>query len=261
MRSLEVDGKQLIISTHAERPELEDAAQGEDFLRQWPQFMFHDPVAAEHYPTMYELCPDFQFYIEDEDGTLVANGNSIPVAWAGTPDDLPDGWDDGLTRGALGARHGIPANALCALQATASANFVGRGLGAALVQTMRMLAIDAGFDALIAPVRPSDKARYPLTPIERYVSWTRADGMLSDPWLRVHQRIGASIVRVAPQSMAISGTVSDWENWTGMRFPESGDYVVPDALVPLVVDVEQDQCRYIEPNVWMVHPLRDGGAH
>jgi hypothetical protein len=116
--------------------------------------MFHDPVAAEHHPTMYEQCPDFQFYIQDEDGTLVANGNSIPVAWDGTSDDLPTGWDDGLTRGALGGRDGIAANALCALQATASADFGGRGLGAALVQTMRLLASGAGFDALIAPGTP-----------------------------------------------------------------------------------------------------------
>jgi hypothetical protein len=120
---------------------------------------------------------------------------------------------------------------------------------------MRKLALDAGFDALIAPVRPSDKARYPLTPIERYITWTRDDGMFLDPWLRVHQRAGASIVRVAPESMMVSGTISDWETWTEMRFPESGDYVIPGGLVPVAIDTELDRGRYAEPNVWMLHSL------
>jgi hypothetical protein len=34
----------------------------------------------------------------------------------------------------------------------------------------------------------------------------------------------------------ISGTVAEWEEWTGMRFPDSGAYVVPGALVPVDID-------------------------
>jgi len=49
--------------------------------------------------------------------------------------------------------------------------------------------------------------------------------------------------------------VSDWENWTGMRFPESGDYVVPEALVPVRIDREVDTGLYVEPNVWMHHRI------
>ena len=47
-----------------------------------------------------------------------------------------------------------------------------------------------GLDALIAPVRPTWKERYPLTPIERYVLWRREDGLPYDPWLRTHERVG-----------------------------------------------------------------------
>jgi hypothetical protein len=38
-----------------------------------------------------------------------------------------------------------------------------------------------------------------------------------------------------------------------MRFPESGEYIVPGALVPLCVDRERDEGVYVEPNVWMEH--------
>jgi hypothetical protein len=255
MHTLTAKDRKYSVYTYAERPDLETASQGEDFWRQWPQFMYFDPFAEQHYPTMFQQYPEFQFYLQNDDGTVVACCNSIPIAWNGTPDDLPAGWDDGLARGALGVLSGVTPNTLCGIQATVSANFPGCGLGSALVQTMRKLASDRGFNALIAPARPSYKARYPLTPIERYITWLREDGLLFDPWLRVHQRLGASILRVAPESMKIPGKVADWENWAEMRFPESGDYIVPGALVPVKVDCERDEGLYIEPNVWMLHPL------
>ena len=38
-------------------------------------------------------------------------------------------------------------------------------------------------------MRPSWKERYPLVSIERYAGWRRADGLLFDPWMRVHERL------------------------------------------------------------------------
>lgn len=253
MHTLTAKDQTYTVYTYAERPDLDTASQSEDFMRQWPQFMFYDPAAEQYYPTMFQRYPEFQFYLQNADGTVVACCNTIPLAWNGTPDDLPSGWDDGLARGASGVLNGVSPNTLCGIQATVSANFMGCGLGSALVQTMRKLTSDHGFNALIAPVRPSYKAQYPLTPIERYITWTREDGLLFDPWLRVHQHLGASILRAAPESMTIPGTVAHWENWTKMRFFESGDYIVPGALAPVKVNREQDQGLYIEPNVWMLH--------
>jgi hypothetical protein len=110
------------------------------------------------------------------------------------------------------------------------------------------------------PVRPTHKSRYPLTPMERYVQWTQADGWPFDPWLRVHRKLGGKVLCVAPQSLIVTGTVAEWEAWTEMRFPESGAYVVPGALVPVEIDCEQDRGRYIEPNVWMQHHPSSGAS-
>ena len=51
--------------------------------------------------------------------------------------------------------------------------------------------------------------------------------------------------------MVISGKVSDWEGWTDMSFPCSGEYVVPGALQPVAIDLGKDLGVYEEPNVWM----------
>jgi hypothetical protein len=40
-----------------------------------------------------------------------------------------------------------------------------------------------------------------------------------------------------------------------MAFPESGQYVVEGALVPVEIDRERDRGLYVEPNVWMLHSV------
>lgn len=85
--------------------------------------------------------------------------------------------------------------------------------------------------------------------------WTRADGAPIDPWIRVHWRLGAEIVRVIPRPLVIVGSVAEWEEWTEMAFPDSGPYVVPGALQPVLIDRERDEGRYEDPNVWMHHPI------
>ena len=55
--------------------------------------------------------------------------------------------------------------------------------------------------------------------------------------------------------MKISGTISDWENWTGMKFPESGRRIVQGALNRVDINLERDEGIYIEPNVWVEHKL------
>src|SRR5262249_39438652 len=131
----------------------------------------------------------------------------------------------------------------------------GKGLSRTVLQAMRAQAAAAGLASVIAPVRPPGKARYPLAPMARYVTWTRPDGAPLDDWLRVHWRLGAVVLAVAPEAMVVEGTVGEWTAWTGLVFPESGDYVVPGALEPVRIDREKDRGRYRDANVWMRHPV------
>jgi hypothetical protein len=121
------------------------------------------------------------------------------------------------------------------------------------VQAMGEIARRHGLTSLIAPVRPSWKERYPLIPIERYAEWRRPDGLLFDPWMRVHERLGATVLKAEPHSLRITGTVVEWETWTAMSFPESGDYWFPSGLTTVRIDRAGDSGSYWEPNVWMHH--------
>jgi GNAT superfamily N-acetyltransferase len=221
----------------------------------WPVFMLEDPVANEHWDSLFTRFAPFQFVLCDEQETVIAAGNAIPVVWDGTIQGLPAGWDAVLEQGVRDREQGRPANTLSALSITVEPQQQGRGISRLMVQTMRSIAAAHGFKHLIAPVRPSLKSRYPLTPIQRYVEWQLPDGAPFDPWLRVHWRLGARILKIAARSMVIPGTVAEWEEWAQMRFPESDAYVVPGALEPVQIDRHKNQGVYVEPNVWMYHAL------
>ncbi len=116
---------------------------------------------------------------------------------------------------------------LSALAAIVGRPFQRQGLSSAILDAMKTLTADHDLSALVAPVRPTLNSHYPLTPFERYVKWEGVDGSPFDPWLRVHWRFGAERLRIIPQSMIVTGTVTEWEAWTGLRFPETSVYVVP----------------------------------
>jgi len=78
---------------------------------------------------------------------------------------------------------------------------------------------------------------------------------LFDPWMRVHERLGATILKPEPHSLRITGTVTEWEGWTQMTFPESGNYWFPRGLATVAINRAADRGRYWEPNVWMHHRL------
>ncbi len=57
------------------------------------------------------------------------------------------------------------------------------------------------------------------------------------------------------KALTVVGTVEEWENWTDMRFPASGEYVVAGALQPIIIDRANNVGRYEDPNLWMLHTI------
>jgi hypothetical protein len=244
----------LRVVTLAERPDLE-RAQEPLIEAGWPRFTFASAPSLTYSERLMREFADYQVVLLDEAGRLLGAGQSVPFHWDGTRWGLPTGWDEVLTQAMADRDAGRPPTASAALGVTMAADALGKGLSHLVLRGMRDTARAHGLADLVAPVRPSRKGAYPLTPIERYLDWTLPDGRPFDPWLRVHVGLGGRVLGICPASMVITGTVAEWEEWTGMRFPDSGPYVIPGALVPVEIDHEQDQGRYVEPNVWVHHRL------
>lgn len=240
----------LEVVTAEERPEQwSEVADDGRFARLWPEYNLHGNNTPAYFGALVPRFASHQALLVDtRSSEVVARGRTIPWRWDGTAEDLPEGID------ALGLRavdERRAPNALCALAAEVASDRQGEGLSRLVVATMARLAARDGLEALVAPVRPSRKDRYPLIQIDRYRQWRRPDGQLFDPWLRVHERLGGRQLRAAPRSLEITAPAADWEQWTSLVLPEDGSYVFPGGLAPL--EVRAGTGAYFEPNVWVRH--------
>ncbi len=248
------DGRMAVVTVrYSERPELWQRIA--DLSSQvWPEYNLHADDTNAYWGRLYDDFPDFQFVLyDDQRDEVLAEGHTLPCAWDGTAAGLGPGIDHIIAAGFALHEAGGTAHALSALAAEVIPEHRARGLSTVMLKAMAALAASADLEHLVAPVRPSWKERYPLAPIERYMHWTGRDGQPFDPWIRVHLRLGGRVVAPVPHSMRITGSVADWESWTQMEYPESGEYVFPHGLATLRVDREADSGLYWEPNVWIAH--------
>ena len=240
-----------------ERPDLHKAF---DIIgdRVWPQFMGWDIVLRQHWDKLYKTFPEYQLVLCEND-EAIGLANSIPFFRDMPLEELPEeGWDWVLVKGLKDSEKGLKPNTLSGLQVAIDRQYQGKGISPLMVLAMCSLAREKGCRHLAIPVRPTRKSDYPETPISEYIGWKGEDGLPFDPWMRVHVKLGARIIKPCHRSMYITGSIADWEQWTGMKFPKTGVYNVEGALTPVRIDQEKDTGEYIEPNVWIVHEIPPG---
>ena len=223
------------------------------FAESFPQFILADRDAKSLIGSVRDSFAALDIALVDDGNRPVAAGWGVPIYWDGDVAELPSGYTDSLRRAVdLRAECRQP-DTLVICAGVVHPEHKGTGLATSLIRALADLAGREGLSKVIAPLRPTLKHRYPLTDIHDYAAWTRPDGLPFDPWLRLHMRMGARILTVAPRSQTMTGTVAEWESWTDMAFPVSGNYVIPDGVSLLRIDREQDHGEYVEPNVWVQH--------
>jgi len=239
-------------------PDYRDLA-GDIGVASWPEFMMHDSIANEYWHELFDRFSEYQFALLDtETKRMAAMGNSLPFHWDEDISVLPEGgWDWVFLKAVEDHKNGVQPNIQSAIQIAIHPDYQSQGLSSKMVQAMRAIGQAKGFQYLVAPVRPNQKSRYPLISIDDYIQWTNDEGLPFDAWLRVHARVGAKILKPCHAAMIIRGTRAEWEEWTGIKFPQSGQYFIPGALNPMHMNIEKDEGVYVEPNVWMVHKIKE----
>lgn len=239
----------------AQRPDLLPAFLDLDIP--WPAFIEPTRLLVEW---GIHAHAEHQLIMLDGD-TPIARAASLPLHWDGEPQTLPRrGWDGVIEQSATDTYNRAELNTLCALEAGIDTGHTGRGLSQAVFTALRDHARAAGFECLIAPVRPSGKTEFPEVPIEDYVERRRDDGQRADNWLRIHERIGGRIIALSHTSMTISAPLETWRTWTTQPFTTTGLTTVDGGIAPVYVNADLDYAVYIEPNVWVRHRLTDTPA-
>jgi GNAT superfamily N-acetyltransferase len=151
------------------------------FAGGWPAFITADQEVKRYIGRVRELFADLELVLLDSDDVIVAAGWAVPIRWSGEPADLPDGYTGSLARAVDGHERDHSPDTLVVAAAQVRPDLRGQGVAGELLTALRHLADERGWARVIAPVRPTLKVRYPLTPIERFASWTR-----EDPSQRLH---------------------------------------------------------------------------
>jgi GNAT superfamily N-acetyltransferase len=223
----------------------------------WPEFMLHDQIASELWHELLDRFADYQLALYDtQNNRVAAMGNSFPLRWDDTLESLPEGgWDWAFVEAVRNHWQGISPNIHCAIQIVIHPAYQGQRLSAPAIEAVRAVTRSKGLPALIIPLRPSEKSKYPLISMDDYLTWKDEASLPFDAWLRAHVRLGGRIIKTCHESKIIRGSRTEWEEWTKLEFPQSGPYIIPGALNPMDMNLEKDEGVYIEPNVWMVHEV------
>lgn len=223
----------------------------------WPPFMWQGEVAKEHWGEFFERFKKYQsVLVEISENRVVAVGHSLPFRWDLELADLPEeGWDWVIEKAIQDDKNGVTPNILAAVFVGVREEYKKHGLSRSILLSFQPTARTHGFENLVIPVRPNEKPNYPLTSMDDYITWKNEAGMPFDAWLRIQERAGGKFIKVCHRSKTVRGSRMEWESWTGMKFPQSGLYIIPGALNPMEINIEKDEGIYIEPNVWIVHKI------
>lgn len=206
---------------------------------------------------LFTTFKDFQVLIVNNDNRLMGFGHTIPLYWEKDLVMIPDSLKTLIEISVDQNKKGCTPNTLLALAAVVSKDFSSLGLSFEILKAMKDLAHRNNLKQLIVPVRPTLKHKYPLITIDSYSKWLKDDNQSFDPWLRVHKKLNGEIFKTSQECMFISGNVSDWESWTGLKIPGSGQHIIEGGLNPLFVDIEKDYGIYKDPCIWIRYFLNE----
>jgi hypothetical protein len=223
------------------------------FAEGFPKFISADLALKEYIGRVREYFPHLDVMMVDESENPVATGWGVPISWSGDVADLPSSFAEILRRAIDVHDSGSEPNTFVICGAVVDPARKGSGTAADLIRALIGVGQAESMTRVLAPVRPTRKHLYPLFSIEDYASWVRDDGLPFDPWLRLHVRLGARVISLAREAQTMTGTVQEWEEWTGMSLPVSGEYVIPQGMSVLRIDRGVDLGSYVEPNIWVQH--------
>lgn len=244
-----VADEQYHLFTVAEKPELLHAMNA-GHMDAWPKYFEGSKTLTEYWPRLYSEFPTYQFGLLTSDDQLAAFGNAVPIYWDGTQELLPTGWDAALIASLESTKK---PNTLLILAGIVSIPFQGKGLSTEILKVFKTIAKGHHLEKIVVAVRPTGKTQHQEVDFETWCYTRRNDGQLADNWLRIHERVGGKLLKVALQSQLVEGSIAQWEQWTGQSITSHNAHMVNGTLQTVSIDNETNTITYFDPAIWVEH--------
>jgi hypothetical protein len=245
----------IIAVSLAKRPDLAGRI-GELESESFPEYINAEPTWEECFPRILDTQAHLQiFIIDDEADELMAMVCHCQLDWDGDPATLP-GYNE-LLRATLETDSENQPSMLVGIMGIVPEKHRGKKVPELFHAATQRLLKDENFEYYTSPVRPTLKQLYPNFSIEEYLNWKTDDGRPFDPWIRTNEGLGTDYLCIAHDSISVSASVEQWQEWCGMKFPVSGEYVIPGGHQLLRIDLESDIGCYGEDHVWYSYHVMD----
>ncbi len=185
---------------------------------------------------------------------LIGHGVLCRISWDESINDLPIGWSDSTYRSSIEKNY---KNTYVALFARVQNEFRQQGYAAKLIKFMKEFSIIENKN-LIIPLRPPFryKKEYAQMSFSDFSSLVRDDGMPLDPWIRLHQRIGATRLSTSEFSHQHVMSMQDFcSSFPYVKYDKTGYYMVSinKEIYNSFVDVERGVVTINQGCLWVRH--------
>ena len=181
----------------------------------------------------FDQCvQDRYFHLDQSENIemLAAGGITTQIDWDFTPDNLPAGWQGAVRQSYfdLKSEQRKP-NTQVALLAFTTQRYRGQGQAGKVLSKMCSTAQRRGYRYLIVPaLLPTQfEKEYVRMSMEEISSLKREDGQFYDYWLRLHTRMGATVIGTCEHSHRFAFSLDDFSRVVS-SYPvsSSGNHVV-----------------------------------
>lgn len=215
----------------------------------FPTFLNEEPIWQNNQADIMHTFANYHYLVLDEAGNVVGANINVPLAWSGDPHDLPS-YNELLELCLAQHKAGLKPTALVGILGAVAPEYQGKGLAKLLMKTNTQTQRKYGFSYYLSPIRPAIKQLYPNYSLETFLSWRMSEGDLIDSWLNFFRKAGATELGIARDAITMEAPLEQWEQWTGITFPATGQFIIPGGHQMLNVDVSRNTGTYSEDHLW-----------
>lgn len=214
-------------------------------------------------PNMFDqIILDWIIIYDAGTGNLVGHGITTSFAWDQKEETLPSGWQAVVRASYLHSEiEQQEVNTLVGLFIFVEDGYRQQGWANNVILEMRNLAQEKGLQALVIPLRPPlrYKKDYATMPMTEFAELKRPDGLPQDHWIRLHTRLGASILRASEKSHQHVLPLQDFQQHFSCAElpPDTGETLVErnGEWYKVYVDQQRDFVLINQGCVWVQHQL------